>query len=110
MKKPSKGRTKDAKVKVNKGGRPVGSIQEQEEWLMERLPLFIEARQKGQKKLADFWPSIWEGWFEKWPMLEPSIPSVPMAEAADPVRHLELKLANEKARVDTLQLKKTVSK
>jgi hypothetical protein len=65
----SKKKKKTAKSSQNKGGQPGWATDEQEEWLRGHLPNYAASQGKGQKALADFWPPLWEGWFEKWPSM-----------------------------------------
>jgi hypothetical protein len=55
---------KKTKAPSGKVGRQSWATAEQEKWLKERLPKYIEAQ---SAKLSEFWPEIWEGWFELWP-------------------------------------------
>jgi hypothetical protein len=62
-----RGKKKAANGGQNKGGRPGWATPEQEEWLKSHLPNYMGSQGKGPKALVEFWPPLWEGWFDKWP-------------------------------------------
>ena len=53
-------------VRKKKSGRQPWATEEQTEWLIEQKPAYITSR--GTKVPGDFWPPIYEEWFEKWPI------------------------------------------
>ena len=56
-----------------KGGCRGWATSDQEQWLREQVPLYVAAQGVGVKGLAEFWPTIFESWFEKWPEPTPTM-------------------------------------
>jgi hypothetical protein len=54
-----------------KGGRPSWATAEQEQFLLQKLQVYVSIQREGAKGLAEFWPPLWEDWFERWP--EPNL-------------------------------------
>src|SRR5580704_3184859 len=54
-----------------KGGQKAWTNEEQKQWLTDRLPAYLASR--GGKSASDFWPDIFEGWFQEWPLGHPSV-------------------------------------
>ena len=52
----------------NKGSQKAWTTAEQREWLTAQLPSYRASRSGPLPR--DIWPSIYEGWFEKWPLGE----------------------------------------
>jgi hypothetical protein len=52
----------------NKGGQKLWATSEQKDWLTSRLPAFLASR--NSSAAADFWPTLFEDWFEKWPVAQ----------------------------------------
>lgn len=68
---------KQKRSEKGKGGRRGWATSEQEAWLKDRISRYADAQgqtgkaNKGRiRALGDFWPPLWEGWFEKWPLPE----------------------------------------
>ena len=53
----------------SKGGQKAWTTGEQKAWLTEKLPAYI-ASSSGESPL-NFWASLFEDWFESWPLGEP---------------------------------------
>jgi hypothetical protein len=75
---------KKTRAPSGKVGRQSWATAEQETWLKERLPKYIEAQ---SAKLSEFWPEIWEGWFGLWP--EPTISNNSATSDVMPVPNTE---------------------
>jgi len=73
-----------------------------------RLPGFLEARKKGHTAQTQFWPALWEEWFEKWPEACTEAARVP-ADIEDPVKLAEVQAAYELEKAAAISLRKTVS-
>src|SRR5277367_3986226 len=58
-------------LSTGKIGRRSWTTDDQDKWLKEHLPRFINAQSKKgvgkSKELSDFWSGLWESWFLQWP-------------------------------------------
>jgi hypothetical protein len=79
----------------NKGGQKAWTTAEQREWLTEKLPSYKASR--NSQVPADIWPSIFEGWFQKWALGEPDASEVNIAA--------EVRLKNKKKVSVLLQMR-----
>jgi len=50
----------------NKGGQKSWATAEQRDWLTSKLPDY--ATSKGSSTQGEFWPILFEEWFERWPV------------------------------------------
>jgi hypothetical protein len=93
--------TKPDTVKI-KHKRAGWATPEQETWLYEQIPGYLEAKALGIKALGDFWPVIVQSWFTKWP--EPGVVMLPVTDGStqnESAQDTESDLApNVKARRD----------
>jgi hypothetical protein len=79
-----KTKKKTARTNQGKGGRRSWADSDQEAWLKERLPDYVASQGKGPKALVEFWPPLWEGWFERWPeVTTPALVEPASAEGQD---------------------------
>lgn len=76
------GKASKIQVDKRKPTRAGWATPEQETWLREQVPEFLNAKASGTKGLADFWPDTWQGWFEKWP--EPLPVMLPVTDSESP--------------------------
>lgn len=71
---------------TGKVGRRSWTTDDQDKWLKERLPSFIDAQSKKgagkSKELSDFWSGLFESWFSKWP--EPTASNNPSTADTTP--------------------------
>lgn len=67
--KDSSKKTRTTRLLGKRGGRPSTYSETQDDWLREQLPTYTAAQGKG---LADFWGPLFEEYFEKWPVEEPT--------------------------------------
>jgi hypothetical protein len=61
--------------KKGKGGQKGWSTPEQTAWLDSLVPSFQKAQAGGFRKLAEFWPGLFEEWFIRWPGPSTVMPS-----------------------------------
>jgi hypothetical protein len=67
--------------KKTKSVRRRWSTPEQYAWLESLIPSYQKAQAGGFRKLAEFWPNLFEEWFIRWP--EPTVmPSVNNGDAS----------------------------
>jgi hypothetical protein len=50
----------------NRGGLKAWTNEEQKRWLTEKLPAYRTSRASSHP--GEFWPPVYEEWFEEWPM------------------------------------------
>ena len=55
-----------AGAEKNRGGLKGWTNEEQKRWLTEKLPAYRTLR--GSSHPGEFWPPVYEEWFEEWPM------------------------------------------
>ena len=60
------GRHKKTKVRPRKTGRRGWTTEAQEEFLTSKIPTYLASQ--GSKSRSDFWPTLWEKYFEQWPL------------------------------------------
>jgi hypothetical protein len=100
MKNPKKVRTRTG----NKGGRPGSYTLEQHAWLKERLPLYMKTQAKGLRMLFEFWPSLFEAWFDLWPVDDMASESVSEGEGTSAKQKKKKRTPKEKQELVSLSL------
>jgi hypothetical protein len=71
-----------ASAAQNKAGLRAWTTPEQKAWFTSKLPSYIASRSSDSK--TDFWPPIFEEWFEKWPVVPPATETAQDAGAEAP--------------------------
>jgi hypothetical protein len=75
-----------------KTGRKGWTTEEQFAYLSSLIPSYLEAQAK--KKVPDLWPGIFEGWFQRWPLVPPSDKDIAAGLGGD-ARYKATKLVSE---------------
>lgn len=62
----SKSNRTKPKKEPKKKGRRGWTTEAQEQFLMDHIPAYLASQ--GSKSRSDFWPPLWEQYFENWPV------------------------------------------
>jgi hypothetical protein len=60
---------KESKKEPKKKGRRGWTTDDQDKFLSSHIPSYLSAQTS--KTSSDFWPPLWEQYFEQWPVLSP---------------------------------------
>jgi hypothetical protein len=61
------------KTQKKKRGAPTWTTEDQEAWLEQKKPEYIQAQQDGHAGISNFWKASWDDWFERWPLASESV-------------------------------------